>query len=61
MGNGLCNTADCECKCRKGYIGGDCSQKMCPHVGTRVSGGSGGRKQTLQVDGSDAASTVKTD
>lgn len=31
MGNGLCNTADCECKCRKGYIGGDCSQKMCPY------------------------------
>jgi hypothetical protein len=30
-GKGDCNTADCECKCRKGFIGGDCSQHICPY------------------------------
>jgi hypothetical protein len=29
-GKGDCHTADCVCKCRKGFIGGDCSQRSCP-------------------------------
>ena len=29
-GKGDCHTADCVCKCLKGFIGGDCSQRSCP-------------------------------
>merc|ERR1719161_1091312 len=29
-GHGVCNT-HCQCVCHKGYIGGDCSQLICPY------------------------------